>query len=285
MSSVQRLQVMYESKQQEWSVAHDRLTSLRQARLIETDASNQFKLDRQIKVGEQELAVIQQELDNLEHQLTQTKQTSRKTDRSPGSNTLSHKAPLNQQSSVEKGFSQTTQNTNKHQVPKSSNSGSFFTRRSFIIFSLLVVSTWSGFAFWSGRKRDIYNRESAVGRYVQLVAEAQKSFYERNGRFASDLESLGLDLPLETSDYKYNIEINGARATIKAQALNNQLRSATGVTLIATLFGELSAFSGHCEADQPGAGPPGVPVLQGGTGGGSLECLPGSSNAWTKGYQ
>ncbi|MFN6564948.1 MAG: hypothetical protein RMY28_034840 [Nostoc sp. ChiSLP01] len=71
MSSVRRLQAMYDSKQQEWEVVHERLTSLRQAKLIETDPGNQFKLDRQIKSIEQELAVIEQELTQLEQQLTQ----------------------------------------------------------------------------------------------------------------------------------------------------------------------------------------------------------------------
>ncbi|WP_157943318.1 hypothetical protein [Nostoc sp. CENA543] len=72
MSSVRRLQAMYESKQQDWELVHDRLTSLRQAKLIETDPGNQFKLDRQIKTIEQELSVIQEELTQLEQQLSRT---------------------------------------------------------------------------------------------------------------------------------------------------------------------------------------------------------------------
>ena len=69
MSSVRRLQAIYEGKQQEWEATHDRLTSLRQARTIETDPENQFKLDRRVKVIEQELKVIQDELNQIEHQL------------------------------------------------------------------------------------------------------------------------------------------------------------------------------------------------------------------------
>ncbi|MBD2562633.1 hypothetical protein IQ274_10390 [Nostoc sp. LEGE 12447] len=73
MSSVRRLQAMYDSKQQEWDVVHERLTSLRQAKLIETDPGNQFKLDRQIKSIEQELGIIQQELTQFEQQLAQVR--------------------------------------------------------------------------------------------------------------------------------------------------------------------------------------------------------------------
>ncbi|MFN6564949.1 MAG: hypothetical protein RMY28_034845 [Nostoc sp. ChiSLP01] len=69
MSSTRRLQVIYESKQQEWEAVHERLSSLRQSRTIETDPENQFKLDRRIKVIEQELKVIQDELNQIEHQL------------------------------------------------------------------------------------------------------------------------------------------------------------------------------------------------------------------------
>ncbi|OUL34436.1 hypothetical protein BV372_13600 [Nostoc sp. T09] len=69
MSSKRRLQVIYESKQQEWETVHERLSSLRQSRTIETDPENQFKLDRRIKVIEQELKVIQDELNQIEHQL------------------------------------------------------------------------------------------------------------------------------------------------------------------------------------------------------------------------
>ncbi|MBD2562632.1 hypothetical protein IQ274_10385 [Nostoc sp. LEGE 12447] len=69
MSSTRRLQVIYESKQQEWETVHERLNSLRQSRTIETDPENHFKLDRRVKAIEQELKVIQDELNQIEHQL------------------------------------------------------------------------------------------------------------------------------------------------------------------------------------------------------------------------
>lgn len=71
MSSVQRLQAMCESKQQEWDAVHARLNSLRQAKTIETDPENRFKLDHRIKIIEQELKNVQQELDQIEQQLSQ----------------------------------------------------------------------------------------------------------------------------------------------------------------------------------------------------------------------
>ena len=73
MSTARRLQAMYESKQQEWEVVCDRLTSLRQARTIETDPENKFKFDQRIKVVEQELKALQNELTQLEQQISQLK--------------------------------------------------------------------------------------------------------------------------------------------------------------------------------------------------------------------
>lgn len=73
MSTARRLQAMYESKQQEWESVHERLTSLRQARTIETDPENKFKFDQRIKTVEKELKVIQNELTQLEHQISQLK--------------------------------------------------------------------------------------------------------------------------------------------------------------------------------------------------------------------
>jgi hypothetical protein len=73
MSTARRLESMYESKQQEWEVVHDRLTSLRQARTIETDPENKFKFDQRIKIVEQELKALQNELTQLEQQISQLK--------------------------------------------------------------------------------------------------------------------------------------------------------------------------------------------------------------------
>jgi hypothetical protein len=73
MSVIRRLQARYESKQQDWELVHNRLAFLRQAKLIETDPGNQFRLDRQIKTVEQELAVIQQELTHYEQELSQVR--------------------------------------------------------------------------------------------------------------------------------------------------------------------------------------------------------------------
>jgi uncharacterized RDD family membrane protein YckC len=79
MSTARRLQAMYESKQQEWEVVCDRLNSLRQAKAIETDPENKFKLEQRIKVVGQEQQTLLNELTQLEQQLSQLKNEEGKT--------------------------------------------------------------------------------------------------------------------------------------------------------------------------------------------------------------
>lgn len=69
MSSIRRLQLMYESKQKEWEVVHARLTVLRQANLIETDPSNQFKFTHQVIAVEEEILSIEKQINEIEENL------------------------------------------------------------------------------------------------------------------------------------------------------------------------------------------------------------------------
>ncbi len=69
MSSVQRLRRKIEGKQKEWDVVYQKLTAVRTAWRIETDAAVKVKLDIEIKNCENELTAIEQELEQLEQQL------------------------------------------------------------------------------------------------------------------------------------------------------------------------------------------------------------------------
>ena len=69
MSSIRRLQLMCESKQKEWEVAHSRLAALRQANLIETDPSIRFKFTCQITTVKEELLSIEKQINEIEENL------------------------------------------------------------------------------------------------------------------------------------------------------------------------------------------------------------------------
>jgi formylglycine-generating enzyme required for sulfatase activity len=69
MSSVQRLEAVYESKQQEWQIIQNKLTALNNARAIETDVAVKFKIDQQIQITQQELNEIENDLTNIEDRL------------------------------------------------------------------------------------------------------------------------------------------------------------------------------------------------------------------------
>jgi hypothetical protein len=68
MSSIRRLQLQYDSKQEEWEVLHQKLATLRQERVIKNDSESKFSLDKQIEEAEKQLNAITQELDQLEKQ-------------------------------------------------------------------------------------------------------------------------------------------------------------------------------------------------------------------------
>lgn len=72
-SFAQRLKLIYEGKEKEWEYTHTLLTSLRQARLLEQNPLKQIKSDEEIKIIEQKLSEITQELSELEKQFSHAK--------------------------------------------------------------------------------------------------------------------------------------------------------------------------------------------------------------------
>ena len=72
----ERLKKKLATREEEWQQRHEKLDRLRQARVIETDTATQFKLEQQIKDEEAELHTVEQNIDQLQHEIQQIERES-----------------------------------------------------------------------------------------------------------------------------------------------------------------------------------------------------------------
>jgi len=120
--------------------------------------------------------------------------------------------------------------------------------------------------------------QNVVRQYITIINTAQQAYYQKKGKFAADVEELGITTTLETESYRYQIVPEGDRTqstTITAQPKKSGLPSYIGAVLVTQVNGKTSTVSGICETEQPSTSPPGKPTLPAGDSS-QIRCPNGS---------
>ncbi|MEL7034988.1 MAG: type IV pilin-like G/H family protein [Cyanobacteria bacterium J06592_8] len=113
---------------------------------------------------------------------------------------------------------------------------------------------------------------------MQTMATGQQSYYQANGRFANSLDTLAVDLNVETGEYRYKLVTVGESAqtvVMTAAAKTEGLPSYAGVVTVGQTEGGVVAFANICRTDEPSTEPP--PLSTTPIPGEGLKCPPGSS--------
>jgi hypothetical protein len=90
--------------------------------------------------------------------------------------------------------------------------------------------------------------------YIQAIAKGQQAYYKANGSFAHSLDTLALNLDLDTPDYRYIVVADGNdqhRTVITATAKTDNLPSYAGIVVINTTNQSLDAVANFCQTAQP----------------------------------
>jgi hypothetical protein len=106
-------------------------------------------------------------------------------------------------------------------------------------------------------------RESEADNYVGAVLWGQQAYFLEAEQFTADLTNLEINLPPETENYRYEIELGpaGQAALVTATAKLPELRSFTGVAYaIAAAPDEFPSLDTIlCISDEPQQSPPAPP--------------------------
>lgn len=105
--------------------------------------------------------------------------------------------------------------------------------------------------------------------YVGTMNRAQQAYYPDWNQFASELETLGIDIPAETGEHRYEVQLaEPDRVINRAIAKGNGERSVIGAVYVV----EDATQAIVCEAVTPGNVELDAPALEGNT----LTCPPGT---------
>lgn len=113
---------------------------------------------------------------------------------------------------------------------------------------------------------------------MQTMTAGQRAYYQANGHFTSSLDTLAVDLNVETGEYRYKlITVGDAAQTVvmTAAAKAEGLPSYAGVVTVGQTEGGVMAFANICQTDEPSPEPP--PLSTTPVPGEGLKCPPGSS--------
>lgn len=105
--------------------------------------------------------------------------------------------------------------------------------------------------------------QSVVKQFITILNQAQQTYYQKNGKFASDIEELGIVTTLETENYRYQIvpqKDNTRSVMITAIAKNSELPSYTSAVFAAKVNGKTTTTAQVCETEKPSTSPPVMPV-------------------------
>lgn len=117
-----------------------------------------------------------------------------------------------------------------------------------------------------------------VEQYITILSQAQQAYYIEEGKFAPNLEELGIVAELETERYIYQMVPQGDRAqsvAITARPKDEGLPSYTGAVLATSVNGTVTTVSGICVTDEPSNSPPALFKLR--VGSTDIQCPAGSS--------
>lgn len=105
--------------------------------------------------------------------------------------------------------------------------------------------------------------QSVVKQYLTILNEAQQDYYQKNGRFAADIEELKIITTLETENYRYQIvpqKDNKQSVMIAAIAKNAELPSYTSAVFATQVKGETTTTAQICATEKPSTSPPAMPA-------------------------
>ncbi len=95
--------------------------------------------------------------------------------------------------------------------------------------------------------------------YITILNQAQQAYYLEKGKFATNIEELGIGTNLETELYRYQIvpvRDRTDRVTITAQPKEDGLNSYIGAVFV---IDNQKIVTGICESEVPAKSPPPVP--------------------------
>jgi len=121
-------------------------------------------------------------------------------------------------------------------------------------------------------------RQSVPVQYITVLNQAQQAYFLKNGKFATDVQELGIGTTLETEYYRYQIVPQGDRTqivTITAQPKDSGLPSYIGAVFATQVNGKTTTATGICETTQPSTSPPATPTAPA-TGSSEIKCPEGS---------
>jgi hypothetical protein len=98
---------------------------------------------------------------------------------------------------------------------------------------------------------------------IEVMTRAQQAYYVENSKFATKFEELGIGIPPETDQYRYQILAQSDRAqsvTVTAQAKADGLTSYTGAVFVKKNNGEEVTVRVICQTNAPSTSPPAMPA-------------------------
>jgi hypothetical protein len=105
--------------------------------------------------------------------------------------------------------------------------------------------------------------QSVVKQFITILNQAQQTYYQKNGKFAADIEELGIVTTLETENYRYQIvpqKDNTRSVMIRAIAKNAELPSYTSAVFATKVNGKTTTTAQVCQTEKPSTSPPTMPV-------------------------
>ncbi len=120
--------------------------------------------------------------------------------------------------------------------------------------------------------------QGVVKQYLTIVSQAQQAYYKEKGKFAANVEELGIVTNLETQQYRYQIvpqKDNRQSVMITAIAKNSNLPSYTSAVFATKVNGKTTTTAQICETDKPSTSPPAMPVPPTGSTA-AVQCPAGS---------
>jgi hypothetical protein len=123
--------------------------------------------------------------------------------------------------------------------------------------------------------------ESEGRRFMALLNQAQIAYHLENGRFADLPVQFGINTPLETTHYRYQIERSGdasERIKLVGRAKRSGLKSFSAAVFSIKLDNRWDILLARvCETFRPSLFAPAMPKLTGTPETWSIQCPPGSS--------
>jgi type IV pilus assembly protein PilA len=139
------------------------------------------------------------------------------------------------------------------------------TNNGFTLIELLVViviiGILSAIALPSFLNQASKAKEAEAKTAISAVNSAQNAFRTENTAFATDMQSLALGLPTDTTNYKFDVEGSADKATITATPKDSALKGYVGGSVRYGLQGQSAIATIVCMATESSTDTPALPRL------------------------